>query len=131
MRSLQKDPGFRCMTSAGHSTAVMRATSYFSRKRVFVFSMIKEKTSKMDDTKRLYEIIAKMKSRLQMSMASAGHSTAVMRATSYFSGNAYFQEKIAGIEFYQFIDRIESHFEEEKGRVIDNLKLLMKMIFRP
>lgn len=99
----------------------------------FVFSMIKEIlcTSKMDDTKRLYEIIAKMKSRLQMSMASAGHSTAVMRATSYFSGNAYFQEKIAGIEFYQFIDRIESHFEEEKGRVIDNLKLLMKMIFRP
>lgn len=99
----------------------------------FVFSMIKEIicTSKMDDTKRLYEIIAKMKSRLQMSMTSAGHSTAVMRATSYFSGNAYFQEKIAGIDFYQFIDKIESHFEEEKGKVIENLKLLMKMIFRP
>ena len=99
----------------------------------FVFSMIKEIicTSKMDDTKRLYEIIAKMKSRLQMSMTSAGHSTAVMRATSYFSGNAYFQEKIAGIDFYQFIDKIESYFEEEKGKVIENLKLLMKMIFRP
>ena len=99
----------------------------------FVFSMIKEiiLTSQMDDGKRLYEIIAKMKSRLQMGLASAGHSTAVMRALSYFSGNAYFQEKIAGIEFYKFIDKIESHFEEEKADVVEKLEKLMHLIFRP
>ena len=75
----------------------------------FVFSMIKEIlcTSKMDDTKRLYEIIAKDEIQTSDGMASAGHSTAVMRATSYFSANAYFQGKNRGIEFYQFIDRIK------------------------
>ena len=45
----------------------------------FMFSMIREvlTTSKLDDTKRLYEIIARVRSRAQASLASAGHSTAV------------------------------------------------------
>ena len=99
----------------------------------FVFEMIKEilGTSKLDDTKRLYEIIARLKSRLQMGLTSAGHSTAVMRALSYFSGNAYFQEKIAGIDFYKFIDHLESNFETEKETLTANLQKLMKLIFRP
>lgn len=58
----------------------------------FVFEMINEilHSSRMDDTKRLYEIVASQKSRLQMSLGSAGHSTAMQRATSYFSPSAYF-----------------------------------------
>lgn len=99
----------------------------------FVFEMIKEIlcTSKMEDGKRLYEIIAKMKSRLQMSLASNGHSTAVMRALSYFSDNSYFQEKTAGIDFYKFIDEIEQNFQEKKDEVFANLKTLMTYVFRP
>lgn len=99
----------------------------------FVFSMIREiiLTSKLDDKKRLHEIISKMKSRLQMGLASAGHSTAVMRALSYFSGNAYFQERIAGIEFYKFLDELESHFEERYEELIEKLGHLMHLIFRP
>src|SRR5699024_11055320 len=80
--------------------------------------------------KRLYEIIAKMKSRMQMSMVSAGHSTAVNRVLSYFSENAYFQEKIAGIDFYELIDDLEKKFQEKKGEIIENLKELMKLVFR-
>ena len=88
----------------------------------FVFQMIREIicTSRLDDEKRLYEILAKMKSRMQMSMVSAGHSTAVNRALSYFSENAYFQEKIAGIDFYDLIDDLEKNFQEKKGEIIEN-----------
>ena len=98
----------------------------------FVFEMIKEIliTSVFDDEKRLYEIIARMKSRLQMGLAQAGHSTAVKRALSYFSANAYYQEQIAGVEFYKVIDELESNFEAKKGELISNLKTLMKLIFR-
>lgn len=98
----------------------------------FVFRMIREIlcTSKLDDEKRLYEIIAKMKSRMQMSMVSAGHSTAVNRALSYFSENSYFQEKIAGIDFYNLIDELEKNFQERKAEIIDNLKELMELVFR-
>ena len=98
----------------------------------FVFQMIREIicTSRLDDEKRLYEILAKMKSRMQMSMVSAGHSTAVNRALSYFSENAYFQEKIAGIDFYDLIDDLEKNFQEKKGEIIENLKELMSLVFR-
>ena len=98
----------------------------------FVFQMVREIlcTSRLDDEKRLYEILAKMKSRMQMSMVSAGHSTAVNRALSYFSENAYFQEKIAGIDFYDLIDDLEKNFQEKKGEIIKNLKELMGLVFR-
>ena len=98
----------------------------------FVFQMIQEIlcTSKLEDEKRLYEILAKMKSRMQMSMVSAGHSTAVNRALSYFSENAYFQEQIAGIDFYDLIDDLEKNFQEKKTEIIENLKELMGLVFR-
>ena len=99
----------------------------------FVFEMIREIlcTSKFEDDKRLYEILAKMKSRMQMSMASAGHSTAVARALSYFSENAYFQEKTTGIDFYKFLDELETNFQEKKEDLKEKIKELMVYVFRP
>lgn len=98
----------------------------------FVFEMIKEilKTSKLDDEKRLYEIIAKMKSRLQMSLVSSGHTTAAMRALSYFSASSCFQEKISGVDFYQLINDIEENFEQRKADVIAKMKELMGLVFQ-
>ena len=98
----------------------------------FVFEMIKEilKTSKLEDEKRLYEIIAKMKSRLQMSLVSSGHTTAAMRALSYFSAGSCFQEKISGVDFYQLVNDIEENFEQRKADVIAKLKELLEFVFR-
>lgn len=99
----------------------------------FVFDMIREilNTSRLDDTKRLYEILASQKSRLQMALPNSGHSTAMTRATSYFSPTAYFQDQISGIAYYQLIERLEANFDQEKEALIEKLKTLMKYIFRP
>ena len=99
----------------------------------FLFQMIEEilNTSKVEDTKRLYEIIAQAKSRAQASLVSAGHSTAVLRATSYHSPMAAFQDEMAGIGYYQFIEKLEKEFEERKQETLDKLKELMKKILRP
>ncbi|MGI6095040.1 MAG: insulinase family protein [Lachnospiraceae bacterium] len=99
----------------------------------FVFDMIKEilTTSKLDDEKRLYEIVAQMKSRLQISLGRAGHSSAYLRALSYFSPSGYFQEQTGGIAFYKRIDDLECHFEERKEDLFAKLKELMFYIFRP
>lgn len=99
----------------------------------FVFEMIAEilNTSRLDDRKRLYEILASQKSRLQMALPNAGHSTAMTRATSYFSPSAYFQDQISGIAYYQLIERLESNFDEEKDALIAKLQTLMHYIFRP
>ena len=99
----------------------------------FLFEMVREilETSVLEDTGRLYEIVAEVKSRAQASMVGAGHATAVLRASSYGSVNVCFQDEMAGIGYYKFIEDLEKHFEEKKEDLVKNLRLLMKMILRP
>lgn len=98
----------------------------------FAFKMIKEMllTSKFEDEKRLYEIIAQLKSRLQMSLTSGGHTTAVMRAMSYFSDTAYLSEQTSGITFYKLVEHIEKNFNQCKDEVIQKLKETASCIFK-
>ncbi len=98
-----------------------------------LFKMAREilNTSKLEDTKRLYEIIAEVKSRAQASLVSAGHSTAVLRASSYTLPMAAFQDAMAGITYYQFIEKLEQEFEERREEVVKNLKSLTQEILRP
>ncbi|MGN0335070.1 MAG: insulinase family protein [Lachnospiraceae bacterium] len=97
----------------------------------FIFEMIEEiiNTSKLDDVKRLYEIIAQLKSRLQMSLQANGHSTAVTRALSCFSSSSAFADATSGVGFYRVIEQLESGFEEEKENLIKRLKACMDSIF--
>ena len=99
----------------------------------FMFSMIREvlTTSRLDDTKRLYEIIARVKSRAQANLVSAGHSTAVLRGASYASPMAAFQDEIAGIGYYQFIEKLEKNFDSCKGEIVKNLRKVMEEVLRP
>ena len=99
----------------------------------FMFSMIREvlTTSKLDDTKRLYEIIARVRSRAQASLASAGHSTAVLRGASYASPMAAFQDEMTGIGYYQFIERLEKDFDSCKDEIVKNLRKVMEEVLRP
>ena len=96
----------------------------------FLFSMIREIlcTSKLTDTKRLYEIIAQIKSRAQASLVSAGHQTAVLRGSSYGSRMAAFQDEMAGIGYYHFIENLEKDFEAKKDEIVQNLQLVMGQI---
>lgn len=87
--------------------------------------------SRLEDEKRLKEIVAQLKSRLQMSILSAGNAVALNRAISYYSRQSCFKELFSGISFYQLVDRIEKNFEQEKAGLIEKLKKLMVYIFRP
>lgn len=105
---------------------------YLTPKEEFVFTMIREIlfTSNMDDDKRLYEIIAHQKARLEVSLGEAGHSTAVMRASSYYSPASLFQDRISGISYFRLLEELEQNFEEKKEELKNNLKELMHIIFR-
>lgn len=87
-------------------------------------------TSKLDDHKRLYEIIAQLRSRVQTNLNSAGHSTAALRAMSYFSNVAAFNEAAGGVAFYKLVEDIEAHFEERKEELTAILRELCHCIFR-
>lgn len=86
--------------------------------------------SKLDDEKRLKEILSMVKTRLQMRFLSAGHSVSTVRAMSYKSPLSKFKDMTNGIEFYENISRMEEHFDEEKGALIKNLKYLTELLFR-
>ncbi len=119
------EDGFRAMFS-------IRGKALYT-KFDFLFEMIKEilETSKVEDTARLYEIVAQAKSRAQANLVSAGHSTAVLRATSYSCYMSAFQDEMAGIGYYQFIEKLEKEFTDRAEEAVRNLKCLMKKIFRP
>lgn len=89
------------------------------------------KTSILSDEKRLLEILGQLKSRLQASLSSVAHSVASMRAMSYFSRAAYYQDAVGGILFEQKIADLAEHFEEKKADLIAKLEELTRRIFTP
>ena len=97
-----------------------------------LFSMMREilMESRLEDEKRLKEILAMLKSRLQMSFLSSGHTTAVLRALSYTSPAAKFKDDTDGIGFYERVKEIEEDFEGHKEELIRSLKEISRRIFR-
>ena len=97
------------------------------------FSMMREMlmTSKMDDPKRLREIVAETKSRLQMAFQTSGHSMAALRAMSYFSESACFSDMTGGVDFYHFIEKLDAEFEERQAEAAEKLSRLAQDLFRP
>ena len=88
-------------------------------------------TTKISDEKRLREIIAQLRSRIEAAFDGSGHSVASMRALSYFSRAAYYQEATAGISFYELVSDLDEHFDEKKDELIARLMRLVQMIFVP
>ena len=82
------------------------------------------------DQKRLYEIIAEQKSRMQMVLSAAGHASASGRAMSYFSQKAALRDLTGGISYYRMIDRIEKNFEQEGPALSAKLEALVRKVFR-
>ena len=95
------------------------------------FDMMREilMESKLNDGKRIREILAMLKSRLLMKFQSSGHVTAVLRAQSYASPAAKLKDMTNGIAFYEIVSYIEEHFEEEKEKLSEKLIDLSKKLF--
>lgn len=86
-------------------------------------------TSHVGDEKRLREVIGESRSGRQVSLQSAGHSTAVGRAMSYFRDSAYYSEQSGGIGYYDFLCDLEEHFDERKENLVQVLEELLKTVF--
>lgn len=88
-------------------------------------------TTNLEDDKRLYEVVAQAKSRMEMQLMQAGHSVSAMRAMSYFSKAACYNDLAGGIGFYRLLTDIEGNFEQRKDQVRQILQELIRLIFRP
>ncbi|MFI3202045.1 MAG: insulinase family protein, partial [Eubacteriales bacterium] len=96
------------------------------------FALMEEiiQTSKVEDTKRLYEIVAELRSRMQASMTSSGHTVAAMRAMARFNKVVAISEQTSGVSYYRFIEDLEKNFEAKKEELVRLLKETMTYLFR-
>lgn len=95
------------------------------------FDLIKEMMfeSKYGDHKRLREILAECKSRIQTSMLSSGHSTAVNECCAQFSKVTRYSVLTSGIAYYNFIADLYDNFDERKDAVTAGLERVTKQVF--
>ncbi|MBQ9030402.1 MAG: insulinase family protein [Parasporobacterium sp.] len=83
------------------------------------------------DKKRLYEIVAELKSKLQMALNTSGHVAASLRAASYYSEVSAVREQINGLDFYRFVEELEQNFDQRFETLADEILQITQQIFAP
>lgn len=93
----------------------------------FAFDAIDEMLfeSKLDDKKRLSDIIAEVRARNKEALLAAGHQIALNRAGSQISDDRWFFDNTKGIAYYRMLENLEADVISEK------LIKLAGEIFRP
>lgn len=96
----------------------------------FAFGMFKEMLlgTKFEDNERIRELIFMIKSRMQTSLMSAGHSFASLRAVSEVSELGALSEYMNGISFYRFIEDLADDFDEKVDELKQGLKNSLEAI---
>jgi hypothetical protein len=85
-------------------------------------------TSKIDDKKRLKEIIAETRSALKNDMVASGHLTASGRALSYVSPIGVVKELTEGLDYYNYVSSLDDNFEESYEELAKSLKAVLSEI---
>ena len=86
-------------------------------------------TSQVGDVKRLTEIVAQTKSRLQSVLSSSGHVVSATRSLAYFSQYGYILDATTGIAYYDEICKMETLMKKQPEHVISRLQKIINQIF--
>ena len=86
-------------------------------------------TTKISDEKRLREIIARIKSRMESNMTGSGHTVAMLSAMAQFSPSSYYSDILRGYQYYEFIEKADRDFDSMKEMLAENLKRTAALIF--
>lgn len=87
-------------------------------------------TSKIDDKKRLREIIAETRANLKNDLVSAGHTTAAGRALSYISPIGVVKELTEGVDYYKYLEKLDNNFDAEYENLVNELKTTLAEVLR-
>ena len=96
------------------------------------FDFIRELIINTDfsDSERMLELLNMIKSRMQPSILSAGHSTAFKRAMSYISEADACKEKLGGLDFYRLISDLIDNYDDKKSELQTILSNTVKYSFK-
>ena len=85
--------------------------------------------SKIEDKKRIKELLQQIKSRIEMNIFNIGHSIVSQRVGSYFSPSGKYKEQLKGLDFYWFISDIVENFDNNSEKIMSNLNKVYNNIF--
>lgn len=112
-------------------------TMYFSVKTKAVYEkldkaidLVKEILfeTKLDDKKRLKEIISEEKAGMKSELSSSGHLTTANRAMSYLDKRFIFKDMSEGIGYYEFLLELDSSFEDKSDEIVAMLIKTLEFI---
>ncbi len=86
-------------------------------------------TTSFADKKHLREVVAEARSRKKMSLMSAGHQAAMIRAMSHLSETDWLSDMYGGYGYYQYLAQMDDHFEEKADELQNGYMALMQKIF--
>lgn len=87
--------------------------------------------TKLDDSKRLLEILNEAKARSQAMLMSSGHTVALSRVAGYIMPYAKANEALYGLDSYRFLEKLLNDYDNNSQDIIDKIKQLFTCIFRP
>lgn len=119
------------LVAEGYTLRFEAAIKVFTDKLDKAFDILSEVllNSKVEDKKRIGEIIGEIKAGLQSKAAGSGHTLAIGRATSYFSESALVTDKISGVDYLWFIEELAENFDAKADEIVANLKETIKAVF--
>lgn len=84
--------------------------------------------SKLEDKKRIKELLAQEKANVKNVLVSAGHITALQRAASFVTKESYFDDATKGIRYYRFLEHLTENFEESIDETLEKIKNICRKI---
>lgn len=108
--------------------SVSGKTLYKNMKRACELTKLLITETKLDDRKRLKELVLETKARFQSYMNYNSDDVATRRAAAYLYPDAYLTDVANGVSFYGFICELADNFTERADELIENLKRIYKEI---
>lgn len=87
-------------------------------------------SSKIDDKKRLKEIISETRVNMKNELVASGHLTAAGRALSYISPIGVVKELTEGVDYYKFLEGLDKDFENVYDELSATLKSVLGEVLR-
>ncbi len=87
-------------------------------------------SSKLDDKKRLKEIISETRVNMKNELVAAGHMTAAGRVLSYISPIGVVKELTEGVDYYKFLEGLDKDFENAYEELAKTLKSVLGEVLR-
>jgi Zn-dependent M16 (insulinase) family peptidase len=82
-----------------------------------------------DNVERIRQLVAEIKSGIQMNILSAGHLVATRRMLAQNSLAHKWQDAISGLDYFSFLNSLEKRLEQNPAEITDKLKSILKTIY--